>query len=349
MLAAGKAGKLIARVDPAHRTPTMRHHTATHLLHAALRQELGTHVRQAGSLVAPDRLRFDYAHFEAPPREKLAAIEELVNEWVLRNTEVTWEIMPIARAKEMGAMALFGEKYGAEVRMVTVPGVEEAGIPTSRELCGGTHVARTGDIGAFVVVSDGAIASGVRRIEALCGHEALRWMRGQSETLARAAHTLQASPAQVPEQVEKLKAEIGALKKSQAEQRRGGLAEEMAKLAAGAVTGAGGRWIVAELESEAETEAVRDAVDGLRGGLKRGAAVLAIKSGGKLAFLAAVTDDLVAEKKLRADELVRAVAKVAGGSGGGKPHLALAGAKDPAKLADALAEARRILAETLGS
>src|SRR5436190_170834 len=112
----------------------------------------------------------------------------------------------------------------------TVPGVEEEGIPLSRELCSGTHVARTGDIGAFVVVSDGAIASGVRRIEALCGHEALRWMRGQTEALARAAHTLQASPAQVPEQVEKLKAEIAALKKSQAEQRRGGLAEEMAKL-----------------------------------------------------------------------------------------------------------------------
>ncbi|TMQ59498.1 MAG: alanine--tRNA ligase [Candidatus Eisenbacteria bacterium] len=348
LVEAGRTGVLAARVDPAHRAPTMRHHTATHLLHAALRKELGSHVRQAGSLVAPDRLRFDYTHFEAPSHEKLAAIEDLVNEWVLRNPEVKWEILPLQRAKEMGAMALFGEKYGAEVRMVTVPGVDEAGIPTSRELCGGTHVARTGDIGAFVLVADGAIASGVRRIEALCGHEALRWLKAQGETLARAAHALQSSPAAVPEQVEKLKTELTSLRKAQAEQRRGGLADEMARLAIGAEKGAGGRWVVAAIESEAETEAVREAADKLRGALGRGAAVLAIRSGGKLAFLAAVTDDLVAEKKLRADELVRAVAKVAGGSGGGKPHLALAGAKDPAKLEDALAEARRIIQGTLG-
>jgi alanyl-tRNA synthetase len=323
----------------------MRHHTATHLLHAALRHLLGTHVRQAGSLVAPDRLRFDYSHFEAAPREKLAAIEDLVNEWVVRDAEVKWEILPLQRAKEMGAMALFGEKYGAEVRMVTVPGVEEAGIPASRELCGGTHVARTGEIGAFVVVSDGAIASGVRRIEALCGHEALRWMRAQNEVLARAAHALQSSPAAVPEQVEKLKAEIATLRKAQAEQRRGGLAGEMAKLAGGATAGKGGRWVVAALQSDADADAARDAADKLRGELKRGAALLAIRSGGKLTFLAAVSDDLVAEKKLRADELVRAVAKVAGGSGGGKPHLALAGAKEPDKLDAALAEAKRLLGE----
>jgi alanyl-tRNA synthetase len=349
LIAAGRSGALAACVDPAHRAPTMRHHTATHLLHAALRKELGSHVHQAGSLVAPDRLRFDYAHFEPPSREKLAAIEDLVNEWVLRNPEVTWGILPIQRAKEMGAMALFGEKYGAEVRMVTVPGVEEAGIPTSRELCGGTHVSRTGEIGAFVITSEAAIASGVRRIEALCGHEARYWLRAQGETLARAAHALQSSPAAVPEQVEKLKAEIAGFRKAQAEQQRGGLADEMARLASGAVAGAGGRWVVAAIESEAGTDAVRDAADTLRGALKRGAIVLAIRSGEKLAFLAAVTDDLVAEKKLRADELVRAVAKVAGGSGGGKPHLALAGAKDPAKLDDALAEARRLLAEALGS
>src|SRR5262249_55010894 len=165
---AGRTGALAARVDPAHRAPTMRHHTATHLLHAALRKELGSHVRQAGSLVAPDRLRFDYSHFEPPSREKLSAIEDLVNEWVLRNPEVKWEILPLQRAKEMGAMALFGEKYGAEVRMVTVPGVPEADIPVSRELCGGTHVARAGDIGAFVMVSESAMASGVGRHEALC-------------------------------------------------------------------------------------------------------------------------------------------------------------------------------------
>jgi alanyl-tRNA synthetase len=348
-LEAAAAGRLAAAVSPAHRLPTLRHHTATHMLHAALRQRLGTHVRQAGSLVAPDRLRFDYTHFEHPKPDQLSEIESVVNNWVLANREVSWEVMPIDRAKGMGAMALFGEKYGAEVRMVTVPGVDEAGIPTSRELCGGTHVARTGDIGAFVIVSDGAIASGVRRIEALCGLEALAYLREQGETLARAAHALQASPAAVPEQVEKLKSEIASLRKAQSAAQRGGLEAEMASLASAATAAKGGRWIVAEIKSGAEANAVRDAADQLRGALKRGAALLAVRAGDKLTFLAAVTDDLIAEKKLRADELVRAVARIAGGSGGGKPHLALAGAKDPAQLEAALAEARRLLTEALGA
>jgi alanyl-tRNA synthetase len=327
----------------------MRHHTATHLLHAALREVLGTHVRQAGSLVAPDRLRFDYTHFEAPAREALARIERMVNEWVLRNVEVSWQVMPLDRAKALGAMALFGEKYGAEVRVVSVPGVADEGIPASRELCGGTHVSRTGDIGAFVIVSDGAIASGVRRIEALCGHEAVRFLEAEREALERAAAALQASPHAVVEQVEKLKGEVERLKKAQSQAARGGLEAEMAKLAGSAVEAPGGRYVVARIASEADPGGVRDAADKLRAQLGRGAAVLALVSGDKVSFVAAVTDDLVAEKKLRADELVRKVAQVAGGSGGGKPHLALAGGKDPGKLDAALDEARRLLAEALGA
>ena len=348
LIAEGAAGRLVAAVDPEHRRPTMRHHTATHLLHAMLRKTLGTHVRQAGSLVAPDRLRFDYTHFEAPGREPLAAIEHLVAEWILRDVEVGWRVMPIAEAKALGAMALFGEKYGAEVRVVTVPGVEDAAIPPSLELCGGTHVARTGEIGAFTIVSDAAIASGTRRIEALCGHEALRWLRNRSETLERAASSFQVKPEAVPEQIEKLRHDLEGLRKSQAAAQRGGLESEMTRLAAQAVAGAGGRWVVAEIGAEADANAARDAADRLRGTLKRGAALLAVRQGDKLTFVAAVTDDLVAEKKLRADELVRAVAKVTGGSGGGKPHLALAGAKDAARLGEALAEARRLLTESLG-
>ncbi len=347
LLTAGRAGRLRASVESAHRAPTMRHHTATHLLHAVLRGVLGSHARQAGSLVAPDRLRFDYHHFEAPSREQLLAIERTVNEWVLRNAEVSSELMPIERAKQMGAMALFGEKYGAEVRLVTVPGFDDEAIPTSRELCGGTHVSRTGDIGAFVIVSDAAIASGVRRIEALCGHEAMRYLREQGDTLARAAQALQSSPVAVPEQIEKLKGENAALRKARSERERGGLEAEVEKLANEAVKARAGRWVVAEVRSEADTNAVRDAADKLRGVLGRGAALLALAGGGKLTFLAAVTDDLVAEKKLRADDLVRAVAKVAGGSGGGKPHLALAGGKDASKLEAALDEARRLLSEAL--
>ncbi|HYM82182.1 MAG TPA: alanine--tRNA ligase [Candidatus Limnocylindria bacterium] len=348
LVSAGARGALDATVLPGHRFPTMRHHTATHLMHAALRHTLGTHVRQAGSLVAPDRLRFDYAHFEAPSQEQLERIESLVNEWVLRNRDVRWEILPLEEARASGAMALFGEKYGAEVRVVTVPGVEDAKIPVSRELCGGTHVRRTGDIGAFVLVSDAAIASGVRRIEAVCGHEALSYLKSRAATLERAAGLFQVRPEAVPDQVEKLKGELERLRKAQTEARRGGLEAEMARVAERATEGAGGRWVVAELEAEADANAVRDAADRLRGALRRGAAVLAVRGGGKLTFVAAVTDDLVAEKKLRADELVRSVAQVTGGSGGGKPHLALAGAKDPAKLEAALAEARRLLTEALG-
>jgi alanyl-tRNA synthetase len=348
LLAAAASGSLSVIVDPAHRAPTQRHHTATHLLHAALRTVLGTHVHQAGSLVAPERLRFDYAHFEAPTAEQLARIESRVNDWVLANREVGWRVMPIDEARAQGAMALFGEKYGAEVRMVTVDGVADAGIEPSRELCGGTHVMRTGDIGAFALVGESAIASGVRRIEALCGVEALRWLKEQHALLQQAAQALQAAPAAVPAQIEKLKGEIAELRKAQAEQSKQGLASTFAKLVADAHVAPKGRWIVAELAAGADANGVRDAADGLRAGLGSGAALLAIAGEGKLTFVAAVTDDLVASKTLNASDLVRQVAKVTGGSGGGKPHLALAGGKDAARLADALAEARRLLAQALG-
>jgi alanyl-tRNA synthetase len=347
LLAAGATGDLQVVVAPEPRLSTQRHHTATHLLHAALRSVLGEHVRQAGSLVAPDRLRFDYQHFEAPTAGQLARVEERVNQWVLADREVGWQVLPIAKAKGLGAMMLFGEKYGAEVRLVTTVGVPEHGIEPSRELCGGTHVSRTGEIGAFRLVSDSAIAAGVRRIEALCGHEALRYAREQEETLHRVAGLLQTSPAGLAEQVEKLKSDIERLKKAQAEAQKGGLEAEMEKLVADATTAPGGRWAVAEVRSEADTNAVREAADRLRGQLGRGAAVLALQGGGKLTFLAAVTDDLVKEKRLSAAELVKQVAQVTGGSGGGKPHLALAGGKDATKLEAALDEARRLLAEAL--
>src|SRR5262245_14498816 len=244
-------------------------------------------------------------------------------------------------------MALFGEKYGAEVRMVTVAGVTDAGIPESKELCGGTHVRRTGDIGTFVIVSDTAIASGVRRIEALCGHAALAWLKARSDALERAAALVQVKPEAVAEQIEKLKGEVERLRKAQAEAQRGGLEAEMAKLVSQATAGANGRWAVAEIEAEADANAVRDAADRLRGALGRGAAVLAVR-GAKPTLVAAVSDDLVQEKKLNASDLVKKVAQIAGGSGGGKPHLALAGAKDAAKVDEALAEARRLLTEALG-
>ena len=345
----GRSAALVGQVDSRMRQATMRHHTATHMLHAALRETLGSHVRQAGSLVAPNRLRFDYEHFEAPTPEQLARIEGMVVTWVLGNAPVSWREMPIDQAKAMGAMALFGEKYGDRVRMVTVEGVPGTAIPVSRELCGGTHVSATGEIGTFILVSDSAIASGVRRVEALCGLEALGYLQARNATLEQAAAMFQVKPEAVPEQIEKLRGELAALRKAQTDAQRGGLEAEMARIAASATVAPGGRWAVAEITVDADANTVRDAADTLRGALQRGAVVLAVKAGGKLTFVAAVTDDLVAAKLLRADELVRAVAQVTGGSGGGKPHLALAGGKDASKLNDALTEARRLLTAALGA
>jgi alanyl-tRNA synthetase len=347
LLAFGAKSLCTVRVDPVARASTQRHHPATHLLHAALRTVLGGHVHQAGSLVAPDRLRFDYSHFEAPSPLQGALIEQRVNDWVLANVGVSWQEMPIAEAKAQGAMALFGEKYGERVRMVTVDGVSEADIEPSRELCGGTHVRRTGDIGLFVITGETAVASGVRRMEALCGPAARTWFMDQRGTLDHVLAVLQAPPDKAVEVVQKWRDELVTLRKASAQASRQGLEAEFAQLAAGASRAPGGRWVVAKIHSAGDTNTVRDAADKLRGALGRGAAVLAIEADGKLTFLAAVSDDLVAEKKLRADELVRNVAKVTGGSGGGKPHLALAGGRDLDKLDAALAEAKRLLTEAL--
>ena len=347
LLRFGAEGRLTARVDPVARASTQRHHTATHLLHAALRTVLGEHVHQAGSLVAPDRLRFDYSHFEPPTSLQTSLIEQRVNDWALANVEVSAREMPLAEAKALGAMALFGEKYGERVRVVTVEGVEETNIEPSRELCGGTHVRRTGDIAIFAITEETAVASGVRRIEALAGPSARTWLLEKRATLEGVLAALQTPAEKAIEAVHKLRDELAALRRASAQASRQGLEAEVAQLASGATRAAGGRWVVARLRSAGDTNAVRDAADKLRGALGRGAAVLALEADGKLTFLAAVTDDLVAEKKLRADELVRAVAKLAGGSGGGKPHLALAGGRDPEKLEAALAEARRLLAEAL--
>jgi len=343
----GSEGHLTVRVDPVARASTQRHHTATHLLHAALRSILGEHVHQAGSLVAPERLRFDYSHFEAPSALQSALIEQRVNDWVLANVDVSAQEMPLAEAKSLGAMALFGEKYGERVRVVTVDGVPESEIEPSRELCGGTHVRRTGDIGLFVITQETAVASGVRRLEALCGPTARTWFMDQRGALDGVLAVLQAPPEKAVEVAQKWRDELATLRKASAQASRQGLEAEFAQLAAGATKAPGGRWVVAKLRSHGDTNTVRDAADKLRGALGRGAAVLALEADGKLTFLAAVTDDLVAEKKLRADELVRAVALVTGGSGGGKPHLALAGGRELDKLDAALAEAKRLLAGAL--
>jgi alanyl-tRNA synthetase len=334
-------------VDDERRERIRANHSATHLLHHALKRVLGDHVAQKGSLVAPDRLRFDFAHFSPMTDDEKRRVEDLVNAEIRRNLDSVVEVLPIAEAKQRGAVAMFGEKYGERVRVVTVDGVPEQGIEPSRELCGGTHVRRTGDIGLFLVTEEAAVASGVRRIEALCGQEARARLLGVRGTLAGVMDALQSPSDKVLESVQKLQAEVATLKKASAQASKLGLEAEFAQLAAGATKSPGGRWVVARLASAGDPGTVRDAADRLRGALGRGAAVLAFEHEGKLTFLAAVSDDLVAEKRLRADELVRRVAAVTGGSGGGKPHLALAGGRDVARVEEALAEARRLVREAL--
>ncbi len=347
LIAAGKAGLLTATIDRAKRQATERHHTATHLLHAALRTVFGEHVHQAGSLVAPDRLRFDYSHFESPSPMHVMKVEQIVNDWIMANVDVSWREMPIAEAKAQGAMALFGEKYGERVRMVTVDGVPAEGIEPSRELCGGTHVRRTGDISLFVVTEESAVASGVRRIEALCGPAARTWLLDSHGTLQSILEIVQAPQWKAIETVAKLKDEVGVLRKAVTQASAMGLESQLLKLAETATVEANGRWVVARIDTASETAAVRDAADKLRNGLGRGAAVLAIINEEKMSFLAMVSDDLVAEKTLRADELVRDVARITGGSGGGKPHLSLAGGRDMGKLDKALEHAREVLKKAL--
>src|SRR4029077_7042600 len=213
----GAQGHVTVRVDPVARASTQRHHTATHLLHAALRTVLGEHVHQAGSLVAPDRLRFDYSHFESPSVQQAKLIEQRVNDWILANVGVSWQEMALAEAEALAAMALFGEKYGERVRVVTVDGVDELEIEPSRELCGGTHVRRTGDIGLFVLTEETAVASGVRRVEALCGPAARTWLLAKRDALEGVLHVLQSPPDKAIETAQKLKDELASLRKASAQ------------------------------------------------------------------------------------------------------------------------------------
>jgi alanyl-tRNA synthetase len=349
LITLGRESLLSAHVDPAHRIPTQRHHTATHLLHSVLRYRLGGHVRQAGSLVEPARLRFDYTHFAPLTELDLREIERLIYEWVLDDREVGWQVLPIAAAREAGAMALFGEKYGELVRVVRVDNPGTFSIAPSLELCGGTHVTRTGKIGKLKIVSESAVASGVRRIEAVCALEEQKNEWAASEILARVASELGSSPTELPEQLKRLKEENEYLKAELVRLAAADVEREMDRLIEGATVEQNARWFVDEVRTPSNAETLRGAADRTMKVLGRGAFVIASRSGGKLTFMAAVSDDLIAEKKLRADELVRAVAKIAGGSGGGKPHLALAGAKEPEKLGASLDEARRLIQQALGA
>jgi alanyl-tRNA synthetase len=308
------------------RDATRRNHTATHLLHAALRQVLGTHVKQAGSVVDPSRLRFDFTHYAAMDRAEIEEVERLANRQILKNTPVETRVMALDEAIATGAMALFGEKYGEEVRVVSVPGF-------SRELCGGTHVSRTGDIGVCKIVYEGSISAGVRRIEAITGEAALRQYQESTDALRRMAGLMRASEPELIEHVEKLLAAERAFEK-QVEQLKNKLAQAAAVgLEAQAHTVGGARVLAARLDGM-DRQQMRSLADSLRNKWKSAVVVLASADDGSVAIVTAVTKDLAA--KVHAGKLAGALAQAVGGKGGGRPDMAEGGGKDAGALDGAL-------------
>jgi alanyl-tRNA synthetase len=328
-----------ARVEQPTRQDTERNHTATHLLHAALRKILGSHVVQRGSLVAPDRLRFDFSHPRPVTPEELRQVEDEVNRGILADTDVCVDFMGYPEAVGKGAMALFGEKYGDVVRTISIPGV-------SMELCGGTHVRHTAEIGLFRITHETGVAAGVRRIEAVTGPVAYRRAVDQEETLRRAAALLKTAPDLLLRRVEQLVEENRELERQLQRARASGSADLIGQLLGAAETIDGARVLATEVEV-ASADELRQLGDRLRERLGSGAAVLAARFPEKTALFAVATDDMVS-RGLRADRLVREVAMLTGGSGGGRPHMAQGGVGDPAKLAEALTRAPEIARSLLG-
>jgi alanyl-tRNA synthetase len=332
-------GSVIAAVTDEVRDATRRNHTATHLLHAALRTVLGTHVKQAGSLVAPDRLRFDFVHFGPVTPEQATEIERIVNAQVLRNTPVTTDVRSTEEAIAAGAMALFGEKYGDTVRVVSVPGF-------SMELCGGTHCRATGDIGLFTIVQETGVAAGVRRIEAITGEGAVHRAQERRARLDGLAHALGVGEEHALEAVAKLHAEVKRLGRESQDLRMkvalgGGSAQ-----AADDTVEIGGVSAVLRRVPELDKAALRDLSDSLKSKLESGVVVLASQTpDGKVAIVVSVTPNL--KSRVHAGQVVKQIAPVVGGGGGGRPDFAEAGGKDPSKIEAMLTEARRVLHEML--
>ncbi len=331
--------QLRATIDTARRQATRLNHSATHLMHAALREVLGEHVTQKGSLVEPARLRFDFSHFEPLTAEELQRIEDRVNEEIRRNTEVQTSVCGIDEARERGAMMLFGEKYGDEVRMLTM------GEGYSVELCGGTHVRRTGDIGLFHIVSETGIAAGVRRIEAVTGAGALRALRDAEAALAGVAAAVRAEPAEAAEKVQRLQQRNRELEKEIERLKAKVATSGGTDLAAGAVEVDGVKILVAQLDG-VEPKTLRETMDRLKDRLGTCAIVLGSVREGKVSLIAGVSKD--ATDRIRAGELVNMVAGQVGGKGGGRPDMAQAGGNDPAALPGALQSVVPWVRERLG-
>jgi len=312
----------------------MRNHSVTHLMHKALREVLGGHVQQKGSLVDADKTRFDFAHNAPVTREQILEIEQRVNAEILANAATQARVMDMESAQKTGATMLFGEKYGETVRVLD--------IGSSRELCGGTHVTRTGDIGLFKIVGEGGVAAGVRRVEAITGANALAYLQDLESTVHSAAATLKAPAAelqgrlaQVLEQVKALEREVGSLK--------GKLASSKGdELLAQAIEVKGVKVLAAKLDG-ADAKTLRDTMDKLKDKLKTAVVVLAAVDGAKVQIAAGVTADSIG--KVKAGELVNFVAQQVGGKGGGKPDMAMAGGTDATALPQALKSVQAWVAE----
>jgi len=322
-----------AAVDEPRRRMTAKNHTATHLLHAALRQTLGDHVKQAGSLVAPDRLRFDFTHFSPLSPHEVDRIEEAVNAQVWENRGVTTQVMSLDEALASGAMALFGEKYGEQVRVVNVP-------ECSTELCGGTHVGATGEIGLFKIVAQGGVAAGVRRIEAVTGPGAYQHIKREALMLTETAARLKARPLELVEKVEKLAETSRDLEREVQRLQARLLGGTLERLLAGAADVDGVR-VVGALVEAADAKGMRELGDRVRDRLQSGVVALAMQGDGKVTWVTMVTKDLTG--RLHAGHLARDLAKLTGGGGGGRPDMAEAGGKDPARIPDALAKLSELI------
>jgi alanyl-tRNA synthetase len=329
--------RVAAEVDEDRRAAIRRNHTATHLLHAALREVVGTHVKQAGSLVAPDRLRFDFSHFAALTERALADVESLVNRKVLENVPLTDQEMDFDAALGAGAMALFGEKYGDRVRVVRVGDF-------SLELCGGTHCARSGDVGLVKLIQERGVASGVRRIEAVTGEGALRRFREEHAIVRALEERLSVSAERLPDEVERRIGDLREAQRALEDQRIAGVRERLAQAAERPRTVAGVRFLAERVDGLRPQE-LRELADGLRRKLRSGVVVLGRADGPKASVLVAVTRDWT--DRLPAGDLVRSLGRIIGGGGGGRPDLAEAGGKEPGRLDEALAGVEREIARRM--
>jgi len=328
-----------AFVEPVSRQAIILNHSATHLLHAALRQVLGDHVTQKGSLVNAERLRFDFAHFEPMTAEEIKIIERIVNQQIRHNAAVTADVMSKEDAINAGAMALFGEKYGDEVRVLKIGDF-------STELCGGVHAKRAGDIGLFKIISETGVASGVRRIEAITGEAAIQWLEGREKSITAIASVVKSSPEAAAEKVQQLMDKSKSLEK-ELERLQSKLASSAGGELAGQAVDIGGVKVLAVKLDGVEPKAMTDLLDQLKNKLLSAAIVLATVKDGKVTLIAGVTKDQTA--RIKAGDLVNVVATQVGGKGGGRPDMARAGGTEPEKLEQALQQVPEWVREQIGT